>query len=113
RSTMRFFGTFRTLRDFRGPKEGSEANGLPRERVRASLLPVDDADGGAAFEAGGADRLDRLEQRAAGGDDVLDQAHTLTLVPVPLDPALAAVALRLLADDQEGDAGGERGGRRE
>ena len=56
------------------------------ERVGPTLLPVDDADRVPDDEAGGPQRLDGAEQRAAARDDVLDQADALALLERPLDP---------------------------
>ena len=51
--------------------------------------------------AGLADRLDRLQGRAAGGDDVLDdQAAVLGIEERALDAPLQAVVLGLLADEE-------------
>ncbi len=70
---------------------------------------VDDA---GDLVAGLAHRLDGLQGRAAGGDDVLDdQAAVVGLEERALDAALQAVLLGLLADEEGLDVGaaGQRG----
>ena len=65
--------------------------------------------------AGLAHRLDGLQRRAAGGDDVLDdQAAVAGIEQRALDAALQAVLLGLLADEEGLDVGaaGQRGARR-
>ena len=111
-STPQPCGYFR-VRAALPPKERPEPDGLPRERVRAALLAVDDADRRVHDEARLAQRLDRLEQGAAGGDDVLDEADALALLVRALDPFRGAVLLRRLAHDEERQAGLERRRRRE
>ena len=74
------------------------------ERIRSSLFAVDDADRGVHDETDVAQRRDRVEQRAAGCDDVLDEAHALALLVRALEPVRRAVLLCLLADDQERQA---------
>ena len=71
-----------------------------RERPPA-LLAVDDAHGRVHDEARVAQRVDRVEERAAGGDDVLDEAHALALLVRPFEPVAGAVFLRRLAHDEE------------
>ena len=59
--------------------------------------------------SGLAQGLDRLDRRAAGGDDVLDEADALALGSNDaFEPVGGAVALRLLADDQERQPACER-----
>ena len=61
-----------------------------------------------------ADRLDRLQRRAAGGDDVLDdQAAVVGVEERALDAPLQAVLLGLLAHEEGLDVGaaGQRGAR--
>ena len=65
--------------------------------------------------AGLADRVDGLQGRAAGGDDVLDdQAAVVGIEERALDAALQAVRLGLLADEEGLDVGaaGQGGARR-
>src|SRR5262249_61830707 len=55
-------------------KQGPKSDREPRERVRTTLLAIDDADRGPAREARFPERLDRLHRGTAGGDHVLDEA---------------------------------------
>lgn len=107
---MRFCCTFLRGEELSCPKERPEAHRAACESVRAALLAVDDADSGAAFETRLAQRLDGRDRRAAGGHDVLDEAHPGAFRIGALEPVSGAVVLRLLADDQEGQARDERGG---
>ena len=86
---------------------------MTRERIRSALFAVDDAHGRVHDETDVAQRVDRVEQRAAGRDDVLDEADALALLVRALETVRRAVLLRLLANDQERQAGVERGGGRE
>jgi YihY family inner membrane protein len=86
---------------------------MPREGVRAALLAVDDAHRGRAFQPRVAQRLHRRQGRSAGRDDVLDEAYALPGLEHALEPFVRPVALRLLADDEKRQAGGERGRGRE
>ena len=63
--------------DVGGEHERPEPDGGPGERIGAALLAVDDADRGRDAEAGLPERLDRVERRAARGDDVLDRQTQL------------------------------------
>jgi hypothetical protein len=112
---MRLCGAFRGPEQVSCPEERPEAHGVTRESIRPALLPVDDADSRLHHEARSAERLDRIEQRAAGRDDVLDEADALTLLVRALDALRGAVFLRLLADDDERQAGLQRrrGGQRD
>src|SRR3954452_592953 len=82
---------------------------MARESIRSALLPVDDAHGRMHDEPGLTQRHDRVEEGAPGGDDVLDEADALAFLEGALDPLGGPVLLRLLADDDEGQAGFERG----
>src|SRR5205823_189713 len=94
-------------------KQGVQPHAEPRERVAASLLAVDDADGDAALEARRAQGPDRLGCRAGRRDDVLDQADALPGCEHALEPVAGRVLLLLLPDDQKREPRGERGRRRE
>src|SRR5262249_44746739 len=98
RSTMRLCGNFP---QFRGLEEGPQADGGPGERVDASLLAVDDADGGRDPQADLAERIDGLDRSAAGGDHVLDEADAVAVLEGPLDPVRSAVVLGPASDDHE------------
>src|SRR5579862_2817398 len=113
RSTMRFCGAFEALEELPRAEDRTEPDGPPREGVRAPFLAVDDAHGGVHDEARGAQRVDGIEQRAARGDDVLDEAEALAVVVRSFDPVAGSVLLRLLADDDERQPRLERRGRRE
>ncbi len=78
------------------------------ERLGAALLAVDDRDDGGDFETSLLGAPNRLEGRAAGGDDVLEDDDARALGDVVLDAALGAVVLRFLAD-QEAPQGVQRG----
>src|SRR5919201_4737947 len=102
---MRLCGSFCRLEELRRPEERPQPDRVPRERVGAPFLAIDDAYGVTADEARLADRLHRLEQGAARGDHVLDEADAVALLERPLEALPGAVALRGLADDQEGQPG--------
>ena len=71
------------------------------DRLRAAGEAVEHGDHAADVEALGAHGLDRLHGRAARGDDVLDdQAALARLQRRALDPALEAVLLDVLADEE-------------
>ena len=110
---MRVCGVFSALEDVLRAKKRVQADRLARERVRAALLPIDDADGRAALQPGLPERVDRIRGRASRGDDVLDEADLLAGREASLQPVLGTVALGLLADEQEWEAGRERGCRGE
>ena len=95
---MRICGHFYELG---GPEEGPEANGVARELVDAAFFAVDDADRGGYTQSGLANGLHGVDQRAAGGDDVLDQAYGLAFLVHSFEPVRGAVVLRGLAHDQE------------
>src|SRR5579859_368689 len=105
---MRFCGAFHPGQELSGPENGEKPYRFPCERLVSALFAVDDADGGGDDEARGAQRVDRCEQRAARGDDVLDEAHGLAGFVGPFEPLAGAVLLRLLADDEERQAAFER-----
>src|SRR5581483_1444747 len=98
RSTMRVCGVFPQLG---GGQERLQPHRRAGELVRASLLPVDDADGVRDPQARLAERLDRRADGAARRDDVLDEADELARLERPLEPVRGAVALGLPADDHE------------
>src|SRR6266498_5269715 len=110
-STMRFCGTFCPVQELGGPKERPQTHSGPRERVRSAFLPVDHADGRSDPQAGLAERFDSLHSGTARGDHVLDQADELAFLKEALEPVPRPVVLRLLAHDQERQAGRERGRR--
>src|SRR5512146_1996043 len=78
--------------------------------VDAPLFTVHNAYGVADDEARVAQRLHRVEQRAAARDDVLDDADRLARLEDALDPVRGPVVLRGLADEQERQPAGQRGG---
>src|SRR5579884_4307404 len=108
---MRFCGDFPRLAELAGPEQRPQAHGVAREGVQTPLLAVDDADRGADDEARLPGRRHGLEQRPARGDDVLDEADAFAGLEGALDPVRGPVALRPVADHEEGQAAGE-GGRR-
>ena len=64
-------------------------------------------------QTGVAEDFDRLEQRPAGGDDVLHETDELPLLVGAFDPIRRAVLLCRLAHDEKWKPGCERGRRRE
>src|SRR3954451_12682958 len=110
---MRLSGTFWQLEQLVRTEERAQLHAGLRQRLRASFLAVDDTGRRAADEAGSADRLDGLEQRTPGGDDVLDEAHPLAPLVDTLEPVRRPVLLRLLAHDQERQARRQRRGSRQ
>src|ERR671935_528280 len=105
---MRICGDKGGLEKLRGAKERPQSYRVPREGVGAPLLAVDDADGDPALQALLAQRLDRSHRRASGGDDVLHETGERAGLEGALQALLGAVALGLLAHDDEGEARGER-----
>ena len=108
---MRVSGVFFHGQQFSWREERAQADPDPGQRVRPALLTVDHADRVPDDEPGRPQRLDRLRERAPGGDDVLDQAEQLALLEGPLDPVSRPVRLRLVAHDHEREAARERRGR--
>src|SRR5260221_11502488 len=102
---MRLCGAFRGSEELSCPEERPQAHGLARETIGSALLTVDHALRRLDDEARSAERLDRIEQGPAGRDDVLDEADALALLVGAFDPLCGAVFLRLLADDDERQAG--------
>src|SRR5438309_3036734 len=88
---------------------------MSRELVHAALFAVDDADHSAADETRLAYGLYSRNRCTSRGYDVLDEAHDLPRLELALEPVVRPVALRLLADDQEREAGleGRGGGKRD
>src|SRR4051812_18979885 len=85
------------------------------DRLGAAGQAVEDRDDADDLVARLADRVDRLDGRAAGGHDVLDDETAVArLEQRPLDPALEAVLLEVLAHEERLDlrAAGERRARR-
>src|SRR3990172_4876386 len=107
---MRVCWHFSGLEQLARAKERHETDAEGRESLAPALFPVDDADRRPALELGAAEGLDRLRGRATAGDDVLDEADDLPRPEHALEQAAGAVALRLLAHDQEGEPGLERRG---
>jgi len=81
---------------------------LARQSVRSTLLPVDDAHRRAHDKTRLSSGVDRLEQRAAGRDDVLDEAHGLARLERPFYAVCRPVLLRRVADHEERESGDER-----
>jgi hypothetical protein len=79
----------------RDGEDGVEPIALRAEPRAPPLLPVDQDDEVLYDQAGGLERLDRLELRRAVGDDVVDHHHALTRVEDALDPPSRAVCLLL------------------
>src|SRR6187200_52507 len=97
----------------RGPKQWPQSDPDTGERVHPALLAIDDADRRPAGQPGLAERLDRGHRGAARGDHVLGEADAFAFLEDAFEAVAGAVLLGLLADDQERQARGERGGGRE
>src|SRR5512132_575767 len=97
----------------RGPKQRPQPDPDTGERVHSTLLTIDDADRRPAVQPGLAERLDRGHRGAARGDHVLDETDAFAVLEHTLEAVAGPVFLGLLADDQEGQARGVRGGSRE
>jgi len=110
---MRFCGAFRVAQELGGPEKGLQAHPFFGERILPTLLAVDDADRRADLKPGLPERLHGLDRCARRGHDVLDEAHALAHFEGAFEPVRGAVALRVLADDQERSARCERGRSRE
>src|SRR5947209_8771282 len=83
---------------------------MPRELVHTALFAVDDADRRAAGEPRLAQGLDGRKSRAAGGDDVLDEANALSRLERALQAICGSVVLCVLAHDEERQSRLERCG---
>src|SRR6186997_1438087 len=108
---MRFCGGFRRRQQVSCPKQGHETGSTARQSVDPALLAIDHADRDSALQTGFANRIQSLDGGSAGGDDVLDEADTLTRLERSLEPVRGSVLLGFVADDQEREARGQ-GGRR-
>src|SRR6186997_1275968 len=75
---MRFCGGFLRWKQVSCSKKRHQTHSAARESVHSALLAIQHADCDSALETGLADGLDRVQQRTAGGDNVLDQADSLT-----------------------------------
>src|SRR5438876_6664580 len=106
---MRFCGGFLRGEQVSCPKKGYQTGPTARESVRSALLAIDHADRDPALETGLSEGVERLHGRAAGRDDVLDEAYALARFERPFQAIRRPVLLRLVADDREGKARGERG----
>ena len=108
-STMRFCGTFARSRRARSPERAGadgrhaapSASAPPSSRstTQTAVRHSNPASRSASTAS---------SRGAAGGDDVLDEADPLALLEHALEPVRGAVLLRLLAHDQERQAGRER-----
>src|SRR5919197_1813287 len=105
---MRLCGDFRGRKEVGGREERSEPHSVAPELLGAALLAIDDADGSPHRQPRRAEGLDRLEQRASGGHNVLDDADRFACCELALDALCGAVVLRRLADDQERQSRRER-----
>src|SRR5437868_10630524 len=72
---MRFCGDFGRFQKVARTENRPQANSLARQGVRAALLAVDDADRRSDDQTDLTQRLNRLEQGPAGGDDILDETQ--------------------------------------
>ena len=81
---------------------------MPSKGVGAALLTVDDADRRLNPELCFTKRLDGLHQGAAGGHDVLDDAHKLAFCEHAFDAIRGSVVLRVPSHDQERQPRGQR-----
>src|SRR5439155_5543954 len=127
---MRFCGSFKPNRTLLGPfwrkkrasdglenladpENRTQPNGLTSKRIGSALLAIDDANRRSHGQTGVAQRLDRLQESAAGSYDVLDEADGFTLGVHTLEAVRSAVLLRGLANDQKREPGSERSRGRE
>ena len=102
---MLFSGGFSQLQQLARPKERPEAHPEAGESVRAALLPIDHTDGVSDHEPLRTDGRHCLRERAAGGDDVLEEAHQLARTERAFDPLCRAVFLGFTAHDDERHSG--------
>jgi hypothetical protein len=105
---MRFCGGFLRSKQLSCPKKGHKTGSATRESVHSALLAIDHADRDLALETGLAKRLESLDGGPAGRDDILDEADALARFVDPFQAVRGPVLLRLVADDQERHARGER-----
>src|SRR5512132_450280 len=98
---MRVCGGFSHRQELARPVERPKTHTEARERVRAPLLPVDNAQRVTDVETGVADGRDGLGKSTAGGDDLLHHAHELTTLERAFDPIRRAVFLGLTTDDNK------------
>src|SRR5262245_40358979 len=110
---MRFCGGFLRRQQLSCPKKGHKTGSAARQSVGSALLAIEHADRDPALQTGLADGLERLDQRPAGRDDILDEADALARRERALDAVRCPVPLRLVAHDQERQLRRQRGGRRD
>src|SRR5207302_6874152 len=85
----------------------------PRQLVDTSLFAVDDADRGAADEAGLTEGQNRRNRCTSRGYDVLDEAYGLPRRERALESIAGSVTLCIFPHDQEGKSRLQRRGGRE
>ena len=110
---MRFCGGFLCREQVYCPKKGHKTHSAARESVHSALLAIDHADCDSTLQTGLAEPRESLHRGASRSDDVLDEADALTRFVDAFEPVRGPLLLRGLADDQEGQARGQRGSRRE
>jgi hypothetical protein len=110
---MRFCGGFLRFEQLSCPKQGHQSGSTAGKSVRAAFFPIDDADGDSTLQPSLPERFQGFQGGSAGGDDVLDEAHALARFEGSFDPIRGSVFLRLVTDDHERQARGERGCRRD
>ena len=110
---MRFCGGFLCREQVYCPKKGHKTGSTAGESVDSALLAIDHTDGDPALQTGLPERLESLNRGSSRGDDVLDEADALAWFEDPFQAIRSPVLLRLVADDQERQARGERGCRGE
>ena len=87
------------------------ADGLPERYIEAVVGGLIDAE--SVRTALVAEHIERLHRCTSRRDDVLDEADALARFVEPFEPVRSPVLLGGLADDQERQARGQRGSRRE
>src|SRR6188472_1859296 len=105
---MRFCGGFLRWKQVSCSKKRHQTHSAARESVHSALFAIQHADCDSALETGLADGLDRVQQRTAGGDNVLDQADSLTGLEGAFEAVRGSVLLGRGAHDHERDARRER-----
>src|SRR5206468_2202086 len=63
------------LEDLAGAENRAQPDSLTREGIGSAFLAIDDAHRRSYGQTGLAQRLDRVQQRAPGGDHILDETH--------------------------------------
>src|SRR6266480_1514859 len=106
---MRFCGIFDGGEEVRGAEQRVKTDAVASKRIDATLLSIDDTDRCPSRQAGRSKGINRLEERPARRDNVLDDADDLAWLVGAFDAVRSPVLLGSLAHDHEPQPGGERG----